>query len=80
MIKKLKFSIPVLALVAFVSFSLSAQEEEAAPGFGGDDVKQQWYWHKCELGSSNGTQQECRIVESTSKCGKPAKKRPSGTC
>ena len=77
MFKKLKYFIPLIAFLGVFSISSYAQEEEEAE----DDFgpKQQWFWHDCELGSSNGTLRECRIVESSSSCGK-AKRRPSGTC
>lgn len=75
---KRKFSILTMVLVMILtapSFLSIAQEEEE--GWDDVDVKQQWFWHDCELDRPN---QECRIIESSSKCGKPAKDRPSGTC
>lgn len=63
MIKKLKFSIPVFALAAFLSFSLSAQEEEAAPGFGGGSGVA----GKCSTtGPLDAT---CRGVDEVPRCG-----------
>ncbi|MCH7399539.1 hypothetical protein MM236_16165 [Belliella sp. DSM 107340] len=70
------FTMTLVMTLTVPSF-LSISQEEEEDGWENGGVKQQWFWHECELSRPN---KECRIVESTSKCGKPAKKRPSGTC
>lgn len=76
--KKILFTFLLSGLFSGLLFAQGLAGPDLGDENGG--VKQQWYWHECELGSQNGTREECGIVSSDRKCGKPQKRRPSGTC